>query len=171
MFSGIIKFIISNAALSWPQSEWSEQYFHVRTRTTKLSSHRPSEGQTVCCPAILIFSFQLLHITLLKPCQVNQNIDRKVSFPPFSHISSSQHGRESSLCCLQRRVYCCRRAAHCIVMAAWHGMQVRGICINFIANQTFNIRHPLRPGVSRGCQTGPLLSPSLPAFILLSRAG
>ena len=91
--SGVIKFIISNAALSWPKSEWSEQYFHVRTRTTKLSSHRPSEGQTACCPAILIFSFQLLHITLLKPCQVNQNIDRKISFPPFSHISSSQHGR------------------------------------------------------------------------------
>ena len=48
-------------------------------------------------------------------------------------------------------------------MAALHGMQAGGICTNFIANQTFNIRHPLRPGVSRGRQAGPPpLPPSLP---------
>ena len=59
--------------------------------------------------ASLIFSFQLLHITLLKPCQVNQNIDRKISFPAFSHISSSRPvvgiEREESLLSERRAVH------------------------------------------------------------------
>ena len=113
--------------------------------------------------ASLIFSFQLLHITLLKPCQVNQNIDRKISFPAFSHISSSR-----PVVGIERRVYCCRRGEPCMVMSglAWPGMQLRGIWTNFIANQTFNIRHPLQLGVSRGCQAGPLPSPPWLAWSL-----
>ena len=116
------------------------------------------------CLSILIFSVQLLHITLLNLARLT-----KISIEKFlfHHFPTSRHlnTAELALLLVEQSLVLSPLSMHCNVRPDWHGMQVRGICTNFIANQTFNIRHPLHLGVSRGGRAGPLPLPACTAAL------